>query len=198
MNIVIRRTGLWSSIVILVTLAFASSVAAQEQSFTLDAAKTTVSFTLDATLHGVHGTFKAKGGTIHFDPKSGAASGKILVDATSAESGNDGRDHKMHKEILESEKYPEISFSPTHITGTVSPGSTIRLEGVFHIHGANHPMSLSVPLETNGDALSAKLHFEVPYVTWGMKNPSTFVLRVGKEVSIDIVATGHLTASPQK
>jgi polyisoprenoid-binding protein YceI len=101
----------------------------------------------------------------------------------------------MHKEVLESEKYEDISFSPTHVSGTVSPGSTIELQGTFHIHGGDHPLHLSVPLEMNGEELSAKLHFVIPYVEWGMKNPSTLVLRVSKEVSIEIVAKGRLRSA---
>jgi polyisoprenoid-binding protein YceI len=185
-----------SYVVLLSLISCATSLFAQARSFELDSSKTTVTFTLDATLHSVHGSFKVQGGSIRFDPQSGAASGKIAVDATSAETGNDGRDNKMHKEVLESAKYHEISFSPTGIVGTVSPGSTVQLQGIFHIHGADHPLTLSVPLEIEGDQLTAKLHFNVPYVEWGMKNPSTFVLRVSKEVAIDIMATGHLSAAP--
>jgi polyisoprenoid-binding protein YceI len=178
---------------LLILLAFASTLAAQERSFVLDPDKTAVSFTLGASLHSVHGSFKAKSGNLHFDPSSGTAGGTIVVDATSGDSGNDGRDHKMHKEILESEKFPEISFSPTHLVGTISNGSTVQLQGVFHIHGADHPLTLSVPIEMTADNLIAKLHFNIPYVEWGMKNPSTFVLRVEKQVEITIVAVGHLT-----
>ncbi len=179
----------------LILISFASPLFGQEEVFELDSAKTTVNFTLDATLHTVHGSFKAKGGSIRFDPQSGAASGKIRVDATSAESGSDGRDHKMHKEVLESGKYPEISFSPSQIVGKVEPGSNVQVKGTFLIHGSEHPLTLSVPLEISGDQLIAKFHFVIPYVEWGMKNPSTFVLRVSKEVSIDIAAVGRLTTS---
>jgi polyisoprenoid-binding protein YceI len=190
-----RRISIHGYVTALILISFATPTFAQEDEFQLDAAKTTVNFTLDATLHAVHGSFKAKGGSIRFDPQSGKANGKIEVDATSAQSGNDGRDRKMHKEVLESEKYPEISFSPSQIVGQVGPGSVLRIQGTFRIHGSDHPLTLSVPLEINGDQLSAKFHFVVPYVEWGMKNPSTLVLRVSKEVSIDMVAAGHLTPS---
>jgi polyisoprenoid-binding protein YceI len=154
--------------------------------------KTTVTFVLGDVLHTVQGTFRAKGGTVVFNPSSGTASGAIVIDATSGESGNDSRDHKMHKEILESAKYPEITFSPTRISGNVAPGATVQLAGVFRIHGADHPLTLSVPISLSGEMLTATLHFEVPYVAWGMKNPSTFVLRVSKQVNITVVAIGHL------
>ncbi len=186
---------MYSCVVGLILISFASPSFGQEEVFELEPAKTAVNFTLDATLHTVHGSFKAKGGSIRFNPQSGTASGKIAVDATSAESGNGSRDHKMHKEVLESEKYPEISFSPSQIVGKVAPGSNLQVQGTFRIHGSDHPLTLSVPLEISGDQLIAKFHFVVPYVEWGMKNPSTFVLHVNKEVSIDIAATGRLIPS---
>jgi len=195
MKIHIRKYEILGCIAALLLISFATLSFGQEQVFDLDPGKTTVDFTLDATLHTVHGSFKAKGGSIRFDPQSGTASGKIEVDATTAESGNDSRDHKMHKEVLESDKYPEISFSPSQIKGKVAPGSSLEIQGIFRIHGADHPLTLSVPVDVKGDQLTAKLHFVVPYVEWGMKNPSTFVLHVGKEVEIDVSATGRLTPS---
>jgi polyisoprenoid-binding protein YceI len=178
-----------------VLLFFASSLFAQEQSFELNPASTAVRFRLDDVLHTVRGTFKAKGGDIHFDPGSGTASGSFVVDATSGESGNSTRDHKMHKEILESGKFPEITFSPTKIVGSLANGSSLQVEGVFHIHGADHPLMLTVPIVMNHDELTAQFHFVVPYVAWGMKNPSTLFLRVSKEVNIDVTAVGRLTSS---
>lgn len=174
-------------------LLWARPLAAQEQVFELDSSVTTVDMTLGDVLHTVHGTFKAKSGMIRFDSNSGAASGSFVVDATSGDTGNGTRDRKMHKEILESSAFPEIAFSPTKITGAVANGSTVQVEGIFRIHGADHPMALTVPIARNGDTLTAKFHFVVPYVAWGMKNPSTFLLRVGKEVDIDVTAVGRLS-----
>jgi polyisoprenoid-binding protein YceI len=93
----------------------------QESVFVLDPSKSSVEFTLGASLHTVHGTFKLKSGEIHFDPAKGTASGAIVVDASSGESSNEGRDKKMHQGILESPKFSKIVFVPARIEGKMAP-----------------------------------------------------------------------------
>ena len=84
----------------------------QQTAFQLDPAQTSVKFTLGDVLHTVHGTFHLKRGALQFEAASGKMSGEIVVDAKSGESGSGMRDRKMHKEVLESERYPEIAFRP--------------------------------------------------------------------------------------
>jgi len=161
--------------------------------------QTTINFTLGDILHTVHGSFNLQSGTVHFNPATGAISGEILVDATSGNSGNSSRDGKMHKEILESARYREITFLPDRVEGKVeSRGtSTIQVHGMFGIHGAVHEITLPVQVEMAPYRWTATSHFSIPYVQWGMKNPSTFILRVSQTVEIDIHATGPIPAGKQ-
>jgi polyisoprenoid-binding protein YceI len=170
---------------------------AEQKTFTLDPAQTKVDFTLGDVLHTVQGSFRLKQGTIQLDDTTGQASGMLVVDATSGDSGNKSRDKKMHKEILESEKYPDIVFTPQHFSGVLpSQGkSQLIVEGVFNIHGQAHPMTLTVDAELNHGDASALTSFLVPYAKWGMKNPSTFILRVSDKVEISIHAVAHLTTA---
>ena len=179
--------------------ALCQSAVAQETFLQLDAAKTLVNFTLGDVLHTVHGTFKLKSGTIHFDLSSGAASGDVVIDATSGNSGNHTRDKKMNKEILESDRYPTIEFLPKHATGQMAPEgpSQVQVAGTFRLHGADHDLTLSFPIQVNGKQLSASTHFEVPYEAWGLKNPSTLFLRVNNVVQIDISAVGTVEMPSQ-
>jgi len=191
-----KITPVFSTVLALYSvLAFSSPGFSEDDVVQLDPAKTTVDFTLGDVLHTVHGTFRLKSGLIHFDPANGAASGDVVIDATSGDSGNHTRDHKMHKEILESERYPTIEFLPKRVLGRVAPegASQVRVEGTFRMHGADHELTLAFPVQVAGDRLNTSTHFEVPYEAWGLKNPSTLFLRVSQDVQIDVHAVGTLT-----
>src|SRR5579863_3335049 len=172
---------------------------AQEMTLELDPANTKIEFTLSDVLHTVHGTFALKSGLIHFNPANGSASGLVVVDVKSGQSGNNSRDRKMHKDILQSEQYPDATFTPTKMSGPFSPqgSSQIQVDGTFRIHGSDHPITLVVPLQISGSTAQFKTQMVLPYVKWGMKNPSTFVLRVGDKVDLDIAASGHLVRDAQ-
>jgi polyisoprenoid-binding protein YceI len=158
---------------------------------TLDPATTSIHWTLDTTLHTVHGTFKLKSGDFKFDPATGYVNGLIVVDAGSGESGDSSRDKRMHAAILESAQYPTITFRPTHIDGRIdlaAPGS-VMVDGMLNLHGQNHPLKITVHLHPEGDGVALSTHFTVPFVAWGLKDPSTFVFRTDKDVTLDVEAT---------
>jgi polyisoprenoid-binding protein YceI len=154
--------------------------------------KTSVNFTLGDVLHTVHGSFAVKHGGVHFDPATNQLSGEILIDAASGQSGSDARDRKMHREVLESARYSDIMFLPDRVEGQVAAQGTssIQVHGMFAIHGAEHEITVPVRVEMTPGHWTATSHFSVPYVKWGMKNPSTFILRVDQSVDIDIQASG--------
>jgi len=164
------------------------SLPAGAQLLEFDPAQTKVEFTLSASLHTVHGTFKLKQGGVRIDAATGAASGEIVVDAASGDSGSAARDRRMHADILESGRYPEISFRPDRLEGAVPKqgARSLQVHGIFRIHGVDHEIVLPVDVEAANGQYTATLHFVVPYVQWGMKNPSTFILRVSDKVNITV------------
>ena len=172
--------------------ALAASLPGQEMAFQFDPAQTKVAFTLGSTLHTVHGTFKLRSGNIRFDPATGKASGELIVDAASGMSGNDSRDERMHKSILETAKFSDIVFRPDRVEGQLPPAgpATLQVHGIFTLHGAGHEMTIPVQVATEGDRISATLEFGVPYIQWGLKNPSTFILRVNDQAQVEIQAAG--------
>lgn len=158
-----------------------------------DPAQTTANFTLGDVLHTVHGSFKVKRCDLRFDPTSSKVEGEIVFDATSGNSGNASRDKKMEKNVLEASRYPEIAFRPDKVNGDLAPSGTsaLQVSGLFGIHGGEHEITVPVQLKLEPNHWTATTHFPVPYVKWGMKNPSMLFLRVGDTVQIDLQASGE-------
>jgi polyisoprenoid-binding protein YceI len=181
---------------LLTVLVLCAGARGQEILLDSDPAHTSVRFTLPATLHTVHGSFKLSRSAIRFDPATGKIGGELVVDATSGASGDEGRDRRMHKDILESGRYPEIVFAPDRVDGKMAPEgvSQIQVHGVFRIRGAAHEIIVPVEVRMAGGKAVASAHFTIPYVKWGMKNPSTFFLRVGDHVEIDVAIDAAIDA----
>ncbi len=160
----------------------------------LDPAQSKLTWTLGSTLHTVHGKFALKSGVLNFDPASGSASGEFIAYATSGESGNDSRDKKMHNEILESARFPDIVFRPTRIDGKVSQAGTsdVQLQGKFLLHGSEHEISVPVHAELTANHWKGSAKFSVPYIAWGLKSPNTFLLKADPAVEIELELSGTL------
>jgi polyisoprenoid-binding protein YceI len=170
----------------------ATPALAVDYAVTLKPDNTKVHFTLGDVLHTVNGTFALKSGTIVFSAESGKASGSVVVDVASGDSGSEARDKRMHANVLESAKYPEATFAPSKVEGALAiPGtSNVKVYGVFTIHGAAHDVTMDTRITATSDKLNATIQFDIPYVSWGMKDPSNFLLKVNKtaHLTIDIAA----------
>jgi polyisoprenoid-binding protein YceI len=135
---------------------------------------------------------------ITLDPQTGAAQGEVIVDVPSGQSGSQARDTKMQKEVLESEKYPQAIFHPEKVTGSIRSGTmqNVTVHGTFTIHGGDHPLDLAMQIQTTGKEAVATTHFVVPYVDWGMKDPSNFLIHVQRQVDVDVIAKGSVEGLP--
>jgi len=160
----------------------------------MEPARSGADILLSGNFHTVEGSFALRQGDIEYDPATGKASGEIVFDATSGKTGNDGRDKKMHKDVIESARFPEIAFRPDHAEGTLaaSGDSTLQVHGMFSIHGAEHEITIPVTIRLEGGTWSAKAAFRIPYAKWGMKNPSVLFLRVASFVDIEFHAAGSI------
>jgi len=187
--------------VLLLTLMLLSTetVRANTVTLTLDPAQSTVNWKLGAFLHTVDGTFTLQRGTISFDPSEGEkAAGDVRIDLTSGRSGNPARDRHMQNDVLQTQAYPSAVFTADRVAGHFVGTGTSELDvhGVLLIHGGRHEMTLHVAVAPKAGQLTAHTQFTVPYVAWGMKDPSTFILRVNDHVDIDITAAVALSSAP--
>lgn len=185
----IHRTALT-----LVAVLAAVSAQAQQRVLVLDPQASKVSFTLKATGHEVEGSMGLKSGRIAFDPATGAASGEIAIDLKSAATGNKSRDRTMHEEVLETDKHPLAVFHAEKVRGTVPESGTgqLTLDGTLSFHGADHKVSLPAKVEVKNGRVKADTQIEIPYVEWGLSDPSVLMLRVAKVVTVKVRAEGTL------
>jgi len=177
--------------------AAAGTEQGNELGLQVDPSQSHVHWTLGSTLHTVHGTFVVKSGAIRIDTASGKAGGEILIDAASGESGNDGRDKKMHREIIESAKYKVIAFRPDRVEGHVAAqgSAALQIHGIFLLHGAEHEITVPVQAELTADHWKGNGKFRVPYIDWGLKSPNNFFLKADKTVEVELELAGTLERS---
>lgn len=183
---------------LLCTLLALPSGAAMAEPFrlVLDPAATEISFRLGARLHTVRGAFALTAGEIAFDPETGAASGEIRVDARSGDTGIDRRDRVMHEEVLDSPRHPLLVLRPERITESKRDGDALagRLFGRLEVRGVSHPLALDFEGTRAGERASVRVRFDVPWVAWGLPDPSNAILSVDDVLSVEVNAAGTLAA----
>jgi polyisoprenoid-binding protein YceI len=173
-----------------VSIAFATDENSHQKTVVLKPEATAIHWTLSGNMHTVHGTFELKRAVMDLNLEDGSVDGLVEVNATSGQSGNTARDQRMQS-ILESDRYPIISFHPTKVIGRVMPfrDEVVTVEGIFRIHGADHPLQMQINIHPKGTAIILKTEFAVPYVDWGMEDPSILFFRVDRTVNIEVEAT---------
>lgn len=191
------RNLLRNALLLLAAAVFFPTLHAQnnpQNKLSLDTTRSEVHFTLPSALHVVHGTFHIQQGDISFDPASGHANGAILVDALSGQSGNSIRDRRMAHDELKANEYKTVAFAPTRFTGTFNPAgdSTLQVHGIFTLLGTPHEIDVPMQVQVNGDQIHAVGSFTVPYIQWGLKDPSSLMIHVNKEVHVDLDLSGTL------
>jgi polyisoprenoid-binding protein YceI len=172
-----------------------SVTAGQWTALTFDGAQTTIAYKLIGWPHVTDGTFKLKSGVIRVDAVSGKMAGEIVVNAASGDSGHSVRDARMKDSVLEADRYPEISFAPQQVEShAVQRGEfQVVVRGVMMLHGGRHPFTITATVERRGDDATIHCHFAIPYVAWGLEDPSVLFFKVEPNVSVGVIAIAHIS-----
>jgi polyisoprenoid-binding protein YceI len=177
-------------------LLLACSLPAPVRAWTLeiDPAASGVRFTFGATLHTVEGRLAVESGSITLDPATREAAGSVVMDMTSASTGNERRDRKMHEKILQTAAHPKAVFTLERLEGTFNPtgASDLLMHGALDFHGAKHQMLIPARVNVEGDRLTGRCQVTIPYVEWGLMDPSFLLLRVAKTVDVVVEVEGRL------
>jgi polyisoprenoid-binding protein YceI len=174
--------------------ADSSALPAKWTALTFDTARTTIAYKLIGWPHVTDGTFKLKSGRIRVDAISGKMAGEIVVDATSGDSGHSVRDARMKSSVLEVDRYPEISFAPQQVESHGVPRGAfpVVVRGVMTLHGEPHPFTITATVERHGDDAMIQCRFAIPYVAWGLNDPSVLFFKVEQNVSVEVTAIAHV------
>ena len=181
--------------VIALAVLLAPVALAQHQTFVANPDASEVKMTLKTTREVVNGTFHIQSGSLEFDRSAAKMSGSVVVLAGSGKTGNGNRDKKMNKDILEVEQQETISFDPKTYAGAINPSgdSTIQVTGIFTLLGTPHEITIPILVHLQDTTATAKAHFVVPYIQWGLKDPSFLFWKADKDVAIDLFLTGPLS-----
>ena len=181
--------------VLALAVILAPAALAQHQTFAVNPDASEVKMTLNTTHEVVNGTFHIQSGFIEFDRSNPKMSGSVTVLAGSGKTGNDSRDKKMNKDILKVDQYTTVSFAPKTYSGTIAPSgeSTIQVSGVFTLLGDPHDLTIPMQIHMDGSKATARAQFVVPYVQWGLKNPSFMFWKAENDVAIDLNLAGQIS-----
>ena len=135
------------------------------------------------------------------DDQGGTASLELVIKAASLTVSDDVKEsdrreieRTMHKDVLEVDKYPEIRFSSTEVSGVAPGAASFRatIKGTLALHGTSHPEQIEAQANVMGDRLTASGQFVVRQSDYGIKPVSiaggTLKLKDEIELSFDIVA----------
>ena len=181
--------------VLALAAVLAPAALAQHQTFAVNPDASEVKMKLNTTHEVVDGTFHIQSGSINFDRSASHISGIVIVAAGSGKTGNDSRDRKMNKDILKVDQFATVSFAPKAYNGTMaaSGDSTIQVSGVFTLLGTAHDLTIPMQIHIDGSKATAKAQFVVPYIQWGLKNPSFLIWKAENDVAIDLNLVGQVS-----
>ncbi|MFZ0632849.1 MAG: YceI family protein [Acidobacteriaceae bacterium] len=181
--------------VVALAAILAPAALAQHQTFAVNPDASEVKMTLNTTHEVVNGTFHIQSGSIEFDRSAPEMSGSVVVLAGSGKTGNGSRDKKMNKDVLEVGQHATVSFEPKTYTGAIAPSgdSTIQVTGIFTLLGTPHEITIPMLVHLEGTTATVKARFTVPYIQWGLKDPSFMFWKADKDVAIDLFLSGRLS-----
>jgi polyisoprenoid-binding protein YceI len=159
-------------------------------SFRLDPSKST--FMVHADRAGL-GWFKGKSHRIAVKDFSGEASlsldavnpASLTMDIKSASLVETGAvyteqqkgiiDKEVNEIVLETSKYPDITFKSTEITGKIKNGAfDVRVTGEMTLHGVTRKVTIPAIVTVDGDAFRAKGEFQINRKDFGVKATEAF------------------------
>ncbi|HTS36987.1 MAG TPA: YceI family protein [Candidatus Solibacter sp.] len=142
-------------------------------------------------------------GSVSFTPAGGTLDGARLdvrIPSDSLEVVNDVSDedrqeiqHRMHSEVLEADRFPEVSYQSSRIATSGSGDRFwVAMKGELTLHGVTRPLSITARVALNGDSLRSTGEFSILQTDFDINPPKaaggTIRLKDELKFSFDILA----------
>ncbi len=176
-NPVLRRPSLLILMVLAAALPSAEVLKA-------DPAQSTVTFHGSSTLHDFDGTAKLVAGA--FDLAAGA--GMIEADAASMNTASEGRDEKMHGEIMVTTTWPRIRFDLTRFEPAPGGAAGGVAHGRWTMHGVTREIAIPLTFSDVGTPAvrHAKAEFTLDIRRWSIPVPRVVIITVDPMIKVAI------------
>ena len=104
-------------------------------------------------------------------------------------------DKELREIVLEPDKYPEIVFKSTSVTGKAAANSQydLKIAGDLTLHGVTRPITIPVKVSVTGNDLRAQGEFSIDRGDFKVKATSAFhgLVRVRDKVKFEFDIVGH-------
>ena len=104
-------------------------------------------------------------------------------------------DKELREIVLEPDKYPEIVFQSTNVTGQSAGANQydLKVGGNLTLHGVTRPITIPVKVTVTGDELRAQGEFSIDRGDFKVKATSAFhgLVRVREKVKFTFDIVGH-------
>jgi polyisoprenoid-binding protein YceI len=114
---------------------------------------------------------------------------KIQVDLRTLKSDDSGRDNFIRRNTLQSDQFPLAEYTITGVedwTGPLQNGQqmTFKIVGQMTIHGVTKPVTFDTTATMNGDALNGTAKTSFTFADFGMKTPSTPIVKATDTINL--------------
>jgi polyisoprenoid-binding protein YceI len=119
------------------------------------------------------------------------ANSRITIDVTTLKSDQERRDGYVQRRLLETDKYPKVTFVPTALVGAIAPLPTtgpqsFDLAGLITVHGVTKPTVWHVKATSSGDDLTGSGYTKFTFADMSLDQPHMpFILSLADTIKLE-------------
>jgi len=176
---------------VLIFIAGASTLHAQETTWEVDMDASTFEFSVrHIGFFEVEGVIDVGEGSLTFDAsRPDSTKAHILLSVESIDTGNALRDKELVSEdFLDARRYPSIEFRSSSVQPDTLSDGALLITGIMSIYGAHREISISAVLkpDESGDFVTIKSEFSIQRHDYELHFGRASDGLVGKEVKITV------------